>query len=159
MDETTTAFDIGRMLRAVRRARALSQRDLARLLGVAAGTVGRYESGTRLPTVRFLDRVAQVCGFRLELVDVRVSDADGAGARLRPDDEHDAIRDGRGRRFPAHLHWGGKPNLLWCHPRWWGWRHIAWYDGDPATPEHIYWTRRNADGTPWDQPWAPMPPW
>ena len=47
-------MEIDRLLRAARRARTLSQRELAQLSGVAVSTVGRIESGTMRPTVAML---------------------------------------------------------------------------------------------------------
>ncbi len=51
---------VGARLRALRRARDLSQRDIASLLNVDAAEVSRHESGLRCPSVPVLARYAEV---------------------------------------------------------------------------------------------------
>ena len=51
---------VGARLRALRRARDLSQRDVASLLNVDAAEVSRHESGLRCPSVPVLARYAEV---------------------------------------------------------------------------------------------------
>lgn len=59
---------IGQRLRAMRIAAGLSQEQLAVRLGtdVAAGTVSRWERGTRVPTVATLVRIAEALGADAE---------------------------------------------------------------------------------------------
>ena len=49
--------DIGRRLRAVREARDLSQRQLAKLSGVANATISQVEAGKLNPTVGMLKKI------------------------------------------------------------------------------------------------------
>ena len=49
---------LGARLRALRRARDLSQRDVASLLNIDAAEVSRHESGARCPSVPLLARYA-----------------------------------------------------------------------------------------------------
>ena len=49
---------LGARLRALRRARDLSQRDVASLLNIDAAEVSRHESGARCPSVPGLARYA-----------------------------------------------------------------------------------------------------
>jgi transcriptional regulator with XRE-family HTH domain len=51
---------VGARLRALRRARDLSQRDVASLLNTDAAEVSRHESGARCPSVPLLARYAEV---------------------------------------------------------------------------------------------------
>lgn len=150
----TVGGNAGRWLRAVRRARVLSQRELAALAGVPLSTVSAIEAGRRTPGLVLFERILRATEFELAVVDTTPPDdgktADQGGDVARPpprrrlhlDDEHDAIRDRSGRRFPAHLRWGGKP-VYDNGTYWWGWHNIAWYfDRDPAiVPDHVYWHR------------------
>lgn len=88
-------FDLAGLLRRIRRAADLSQRELARNSGVPASTVAAAEAGTRGLDVRALARLAAVAGLRLVLLDAR-------GDEVAPMDG-DAVRDEGGRHFPAHL--------------------------------------------------------
>ena len=54
-------------LRQARRRRGLSQRDLARLAGVAQPVVARIESGAVTPRVDTLARFLDLCGESLEV--------------------------------------------------------------------------------------------
>jgi transcriptional regulator with XRE-family HTH domain len=135
----TGTIDPARQLRAVRRARMLSQRELAAAAGVALSTVSAIEAGRRVPGLALYQRILAGVGFGLDVVDGAEPARQHLG--LRVDDEHDDIRDRRGRRFPAHLRWGDKPDYA-LGPYWWGWSRIAWYDSaDPAVPDHVYWQR------------------
>ena len=49
-------------LRLARSRKGLSQRDLAELLGVSPGTIGRYESGLRSPDIHTLHFLASALG-------------------------------------------------------------------------------------------------
>lgn len=54
------------MLRKARRRAGLSQRELARLTGVAQPTVARIERGQEVPRIDTLARLLQACGESLE---------------------------------------------------------------------------------------------
>ena len=131
------------MIRAARRRRRFSQRELAQRAGVPASTVARLEAGSASPRLDTFVRLMEATG-------VAVLPVSRGGQVLVPDDEHDAIRDAGDRRFPAHLRWGGRPKYM-DGPNWWGWHCIAWYDDPTNVPDHVYWHRpkrgdRNAPG-------------
>ncbi|MCZ2836160.1 helix-turn-helix domain-containing protein [Modestobacter sp. VKM Ac-2985] len=86
---------VGSLLRRIRRTADLSQRELAGALGVAASTVAQVETGARDLPAGVLARAATLAGLRLGLLD--------ASGREVPGMTPDAVRDGRGRLFPAHL--------------------------------------------------------
>jgi transcriptional regulator with XRE-family HTH domain len=75
-------MDIAAALRAARRTTGLSQKKLARRVGLSAGALSRYESGASQPSLPTLDRILAACGkdLRLVLVD-RVDDLDVELAR------------------------------------------------------------------------------
>ena len=90
-----SSFDLSGALRRIRRRADLSQRQLAAACGLSQSAVAQAESGRRDLPVGALVRAAEQAGLRLALLD-------GAGqevAGMSPD----AVRDGYGRRFPAHL--------------------------------------------------------
>jgi transcriptional regulator with XRE-family HTH domain len=66
-DQARSAYDIGRMVRELREARGLSQRELAERMGTTQSVVGRLEAGGSRPTIVTLDRVALALGVRLEV--------------------------------------------------------------------------------------------
>lgn len=86
---------LGPLLRRVRRTADLSQRELAGALGVSASTVAQAETGARDLPATVLARAAALAGLRLGLLD--------ASGNQVPDMTPDAVRDRRGRLFPAHL--------------------------------------------------------
>lgn len=86
---------VAALVRRIRRTADLSQRDLARALGVAASTVARAESGARDLPATVLARAAELAGLRLALLDA-------AGAEV-PGMDAGAVTDRAGRHFPAHL--------------------------------------------------------
>jgi transcriptional regulator with XRE-family HTH domain len=55
------------MIRELREARQLSQRQLAERMGTHQSVVGRLEAGGSKPTLVTLERVAQALGLRLEV--------------------------------------------------------------------------------------------
>ena len=121
---------VGFILRC-RRIADLSQRDLARALGVCHSTVARWETGEREPVASMLARIARLAGLKLALVVPAQAtcepessqlevDAPDEGPAPPPDVAGDAsvpdppahlaepwpdntVRDSLGRRLPAHL--------------------------------------------------------
>nr|WP_246214946.1 helix-turn-helix transcriptional regulator [Modestobacter muralis] len=83
------------MLRRVRRAADLSQRELARRLGLSPTTVAQVETGRRDLPVTALIRAAELADLRIALVDGDGQEVTGMAT--------DAVRDRGGRHFPAHL--------------------------------------------------------
>jgi HTH-type transcriptional regulator / antitoxin HipB len=55
------------MIRELREARRLSQRELAERMGTTQSMVGRLEAGGSRPTLATLERVAAALGLRLEI--------------------------------------------------------------------------------------------
>jgi transcriptional regulator with XRE-family HTH domain len=89
-------LDLGPLLRALRHAADLSQRELATLAGMRPATVAEIESGANgNPRVRTLERLVVAAGGR-----IRILGAHGAEVQAGP---HDHLRDEGGRHFPGHL--------------------------------------------------------
>ena len=55
------------LLREARKRSALSQADLAKRAGVPQSTVGRIESGVRVPSTELLERLIRAAGFELRV--------------------------------------------------------------------------------------------
>lgn len=111
-------FDLGGLLRRVRRVADLSQRDLAAATGVSASAIAHAERGSRDLPAGVLARAAELAGLRLVLIDAR-----GAEVAAMADG---AVRDMSGRRFPAHL------DTRYADEGWWHDAHHysrprAWY--------------------------------
>ena len=68
--------DIGRRLRAIRSERGLSQRQLARVSGVANATISQIEAGRLNPTVSMLKKVLD--GFPISLSEFFADDFDAS---------------------------------------------------------------------------------
>jgi transcriptional regulator with XRE-family HTH domain len=114
------------LLRAARRWKGLSQRELAARSGLPKTTIGRLESGeTSDPSVSTLQRVLAGAGFGLIVVD---EDGDELTYFNAPGGQRDAA----GRHLPAHL----ERRRLDRH--WWGWYRIAWERTNHPRPEWIY---------------------
>jgi transcriptional regulator with XRE-family HTH domain len=94
-DEAAARRRLGGLVRRIRRSADLSQRELARALGVSTGAVAQAESGARDLPATVLTRAAELAGLRFVLVDA-------SGAEV-PAMDDTAVRDRSGRRFPAHL--------------------------------------------------------
>jgi transcriptional regulator with XRE-family HTH domain len=114
------------LLRAARRWKGLSQRELAERSGLPKTTIGRLESGeTSDPSVSTLQRVLAGAGFGIIVVDEN-------GEELSYFNAPGNQRDAAGRHLPAHL------ERRRLDRYWWGWYRIAWeYTKDPR-PEWIY---------------------
>lgn len=145
--ELTEAVNLGAALRALRRRADLSQRELAERSGVPQATLARIESGRAAdPRFRTVERLVRAAGGE---VSIRVSGTAGAagaaataatagtaGAAVTsgaadlslPAVPHDPLRDGAGRRYPAHLDaWEVKEPKDWPGA-WWA----NWYNLPPA---------------------------
>jgi HTH-type transcriptional regulator / antitoxin HipB len=66
-EQAKAAYEVARMIRELREARQLSQRQLAERMGTTQSVVGRLEAGGSKPTLVTLERVAQALGLRLEV--------------------------------------------------------------------------------------------
>jgi transcriptional regulator with XRE-family HTH domain len=121
-------MDPATLFRAVRRARRLSQRELAAVVTVPPSTIDRVESGrTRLPSLRLIEDVLAATGYRLVVVD-------HFGRPFELDEPHERLRDRGQRQFPAHL--DARP-LTFVDP-WWGWSRIAFGPWYPNVPPWTY---------------------
>ncbi|MGY1748363.1 helix-turn-helix domain-containing protein [Modestobacter sp. SYSU DS0511] len=125
------------LLRRIRRRGDLSQRDLARQLGVSVGAIGQAESGRRDVPARLLCRAATLVGLRVTL-------ADQTGTEV-PAMALDAVRDAGGRRYPAHLdtRFGDQD---WWHGEQRYDRQQPWYTFDRV--REVRDDRRRLGGTP-----------
>jgi HTH-type transcriptional regulator/antitoxin HipB len=88
-------FDLPGVVRRIRRAADLSQRELARQLGLSKSTVAAVETGQRGLEAAQLAAAAQLAGLRLALLDRDGHEVAGMAG--------EAVRDAAGRRYPAHL--------------------------------------------------------
>lgn len=139
-----TGIHTDEWLRAARRAREVSQRELVDLSGVGAKTISDLESGRRPPQLSTLVRLLGALEYRLQVVDLD-------GVRLEVDDDYEVLVDRAGRHFPAHLRCAPTPPIADGH--WWGYYRIAWWSDDPVVPSHTYWRRQS-----WaisQDPWRP----
>jgi transcriptional regulator with XRE-family HTH domain len=134
-------MEAGAWLRAARRSRRVSQRELAALAGCVPSKVGRIESGANIPRVDTVVGLLSVLGYQLAIVDHR-------GRLLDYDQDHDRLRDRGDRHFPAHLDAASTPGYFEQGGRtWWGWHHVAWPFGPGKPPEHTYWRRPAPPGS------------
>ncbi|RMD69285.1 MAG: XRE family transcriptional regulator [Gammaproteobacteria bacterium] len=70
--------DVGKRIRALRRARRLSQRELSRLTGLAQGTISRIEQGEQIPSMDTVRRIAAALGVPVaEIVGSYVAEGPG----------------------------------------------------------------------------------
>jgi transcriptional regulator with XRE-family HTH domain len=58
-------MDVGRKVRQLRRVQDLSQDDLAARVGVSRNTISRFETGTRLPSIEMLEKLATELGVKV----------------------------------------------------------------------------------------------
>ncbi|MGY2001739.1 helix-turn-helix domain-containing protein [Blastococcus sp. SYSU DS1024] len=108
-DHVPGEFDLCGLLRRIRRRAELSQRELAARLGVSKSTVAAVESGTTGMDARLVAAAARLGGLRLGLLDDEGRPVAGMAAGT--------VRDGAGRRFPAHL------DTMLSEERAWRWEH------------------------------------
>jgi transcriptional regulator with XRE-family HTH domain len=134
-------MDVARLIRAARRARKVSQRELAELAGLPRATIGRIEAGRVEPRLRTVVELLAALGYELVI-------ADRHNRMLELDDEHDRLRDRGGRRFPAHLKAFKTPDYFDINRSdWWGWDRISWPFGvGEPPPEYTYWHRPRRPG-------------
>jgi transcriptional regulator with XRE-family HTH domain len=123
--------EVGRWIRAARRARGVSQRELAALAHVELSIIARAEVGRTTPRLPTVLTLLDALGYRPFLADWR-------GRILELDLAHDRLADAAGRQFPAHLRWGRTPTI--DDGGWWGWYRIAWDRWE--APAYTYWRRR-----------------
>jgi transcriptional regulator with XRE-family HTH domain len=133
--------DVPATLRAARRTRRVSQRQLAEYAAVPRQTLDRIEAGHSDPRVATLEKLLDAIGFQLA-----VCNAHGRILKIDPDREQ--LVDWSGRHFPPH--WEVRPagEYPWGH--WWG-----WWRRDPnvrnKNPTHTYWRPYPSCG--FEHPW------
>jgi transcriptional regulator with XRE-family HTH domain len=120
--------DVPATLRAARRARRVSQRQLAEYAGVPRQTVERIEAGRADPRVSTLETVLQAIGLQLAVCNAQ-------GRVIKIDPEREQLVDWSGRHFPAHCEVA--PAGTYPFGDWWG-----WWRKDPnvrnKNPTHTY---------------------
>jgi transcriptional regulator with XRE-family HTH domain len=116
-------------MRAARRKRRVSQRELADLAGLPRSTVDRIEAGKSDPRVSTLETLLGAIGFDLVVC--------LGGQPLKVDAARDELVDFAGRRVPPH--WEVKP--VTDLDGWWG-----WWRKNPRVrsfpPAYTYWKPR-----------------
>jgi transcriptional regulator with XRE-family HTH domain len=132
-------------VRAVRRYRQLSTRELAELAGIPKTTINRIEAQRSVPRLDTFLALLRATGHELAILD-------SYGWPLVLDLEHDRLRDRRKRHFPAHLPWLKTPECTSINFRdWWGWDRIAWGLVGEVPPEYTFWRRRRLrPAIPWE---------
>ena len=123
----------GTWIRAARRARRLSQREVAGLAALPLSTISRIEAGRTVPRLDTFVQLLACMGYELVIVDQNLR-------MLTIDAEHDRFRDRGDRQFPAHLVAGRTPS--YWEGGWWGWERIAWPFAGDSVPEFTFWRRR-----------------
>lgn len=107
-DGPVSQTDLGALLRALRRAADLSQRQLAERASVPQSTVARIEAGKYVnPSFRTVEQIVQAAGGSLSISHGPAAAPEGR-AKQAPTDgvdqvPHDHLTDAGGRRYPAHL--------------------------------------------------------
>ena len=95
------AIRLARQVSALRAARGETQRQLAERLGMTDSMISRLESGSHLPTVATLCRIAEGLGRRLDFVFHEHEHEHADGTRHshphRHDDQHDHRHDAGAR--------------------------------------------------------------
>lgn len=84
---------LGNSIREIRQARALTQADLGRRLGVRGQTISQWESGSRRPTPQDLDRIAAVLRCTSDVFYHGPSRRDAPGGRERSIKALDALSE------------------------------------------------------------------
>jgi transcriptional regulator with XRE-family HTH domain len=97
------------IIRQTRRLADLSQRQLARRVGLAPSTIAAYETGDKRPNLDSLRRILNSAGLTLMIVGP-------ANQLVMPLETWGGIVDLAGRRFPAHLDTIVDP----AYGEWWG---------------------------------------
>lgn len=83
--------EIGQKIKVLRKARGLTQQQLADRLGLQRATISNYEIGRRTPHLSELSRLADVLGVSMEYFAVKDDDVHNLIARARMLFENDEI--------------------------------------------------------------------
>lgn len=91
---------LGARLAYLRRQKGLSQRELAKLLGVAQSTIAMYEGGNRTPDPEMLQRIADFFGVSLDYLMDRQESLDPPWLSKLPPEMQEFVREESKRGFP-----------------------------------------------------------
>lgn len=58
---------VGQLIKAARKSKKMTQKELGERLGITEFTVSKYESGKENPTILTLHRIAESLGYDLEI--------------------------------------------------------------------------------------------
>jgi transcriptional regulator with XRE-family HTH domain len=97
------AYPISGLIRRARRIAGLSQEDIAEVVGISRTTVQRAEVGGLIPSLDVFQRIMTAAGLHLVVVDDEGHVVLPMEEWPTPLDEGDGVRNGAGRRYPAHL--------------------------------------------------------
>lgn len=138
---------IGTVVASARRERGWSQRTLATVAGVGAGTVSRVEKGDAGVRLGLARAVLEALECELELVDVSFTPAQRRTAEGWTVHELLPRVRGGGRRYPGHL----RTQEVRMFPRWW--RYTVPVRGDDQWPrwESDPERRRQLRAARWDR--------
>jgi transcriptional regulator with XRE-family HTH domain len=64
---TDIKHKVGQQIREARKAKGMTQDDLAQKLGVGKPTISKYETGDVNASLEMLDRIAKVLGLEIDL--------------------------------------------------------------------------------------------
>jgi transcriptional regulator with XRE-family HTH domain len=132
--------DLGPVIRAARRSRRLSQRDLAARAGVPRSTVDRIEAGRTSARFETVATLLAATGYGLIITDAK-------GRPLIYEYERERLVDRAGRKFPAHAPVWAVDGL---QDYWWGWFRIAWWKkGNPLVPDNTFARKRRREHSAW----------
>lgn len=57
---------IGKILKTMRKSNKLSQEQISKLVGYARNTISQYETGTIEPDFQTIEKIANICGYKIE---------------------------------------------------------------------------------------------
>jgi transcriptional regulator with XRE-family HTH domain len=89
-------YPLASIIRRVRRAADMSQRELADHAAVSPSVIAEIETGALVPALATFNRVLGAANYELVVVDQR-------GRLVLPLEVWQDVADGSGRRYPAHL--------------------------------------------------------
>lgn len=56
---------IGNVLKYMRKRKKLNQKEISENVGVARNTISQYETETIQPTFDIIEKIAQICGYKI----------------------------------------------------------------------------------------------
>ncbi|MDR7251699.1 HTH-type transcriptional regulator/antitoxin HipB [Nocardioides sp. BE266] len=144
--------EIPGLVRRIRRILDVSQRGLAKMLGISQSQVARWETRRTSPRATVLLEMLRLAGLRLSLHDQET------GKEVEPMRD-DGGRDRARRRYPAHVDlevtgwWAPRDAMMTGQGPWWRGRSRKW-EVPSVRYHHRRWKRilRDVYGTPVDHP-------